>query len=172
MRVNCVYVSDWQWVEWAYSQTTPDARAVVVKNRALAYLSQHSPIRERRFRFECLWSDRVHTHIVRHHVGAEHYVGTQRPDRGGDTEPERRHALSVNAQWLINASHWRLCNRAWPATQLAFMRIRDEVARVDAELARVLVPNCVFQGGCPEMNGCGQYRTMIKLFADYPMGRS
>ena len=172
MKVTCIDVSDWKWVLWAYRSTTPDQRAVVIKDRARAYLSQHSPIRERHFRFECVWPDRVHTHIRTHHIGGEHYVGTQRPDRGGIAEPMRYHALSVNAQWLINTSHWRLCNRPWNDTQEAMVLIRDAVAEVDSALARVMVPNCVFQGGCPEPRPCGYYRDMLELYRGYPMRRS
>jgi hypothetical protein len=172
MKVKCVFMSEWRWVEWAYTQTTADGHAVEIKDRALAYLSQHSPIRERLFRFECVWPDRVHTHFVRHHIGANHYVSTQRPDRKGNPEPERRHALSVNAQWLINVSHWRLCRKAWDDTSAAFELIREAVQELDPALSRVMVPNCVFQGGCPEgRRGCGQYEAMIKKYDNYPIRR-
>jgi hypothetical protein len=35
----------------------------------------------------------------------------------------------------------------------------------EPEVSDVLVPNCIYRGGCPEMNGgCGWYTQMVKKY--------
>ncbi len=79
-------------------------------------LSEHSPIR--RMKFYWRWKDLkswVSVHMVRHKIGIEHWVSTQRSDRTGVSRDELPQGALVNhaceaddAQALINISRKRL----------------------------------------------------------------
>lgn len=129
-------------------------------------LSEHSPIR--RIKFYWRWKGLkswVSVHFVRHKYGIEHWVSTQRTDRTGvnrDELPQSslvNHACEANAQALINISRKRLCNCASKETREAWQAVKDEVARVEPELASCMVRECVYRGFCPEMFGCGYDKT-------------
>lgn len=79
-------------------------------------MSEHSPIR--RIKIYWRWKDIkywVSVHIVRHKIGIEHWVTTQRTDRTGVNRDEStqesfvNHACEADAQALINMSRKRLC---------------------------------------------------------------
>jgi hypothetical protein len=129
-------------------------------------LAEHSPIRIIRFTWR--WKDLpywVSTHFVRHKIGIEHWVSTQRTDRTGierDQLPQNapvNHMCEADAQALINISRKRLCRQAAQETREAWMQVRDEVQKIDPVLASVMVPECVYRGFCPEMNPCGYAET-------------
>lgn len=62
----------------------------------------------------------------------------------------------INAQSLIDMSKLRLCNQASPETRQVFSAIKDEIAKVDPELAAMMVRKCVYRGGlCGESRCCG-----------------
>ena len=125
-------------------------------------LAEHSPIRKIRFawRWENLpyW---VSVHFVRHKIGIEHFVKTQRTDRTGVDRAELPQASPVNheceadAQALINISRRRLCSCASPETREAWQLVKDAVAECEPELASCMVRVCVYRGFCPEVFGCG-----------------
>lgn len=135
------------------------------KKKILA--AEHSPIRKLRFRvvFTHLpyW---VSVHFVRHKLGVEHFVQTQRDDRNPDRVVSRdelpqgapvRHVMDVNAAALIQISRKRLCCQASPETRAAWQLVKDELIRMgETELAAYMIPECVHQHGCPEMKGCGR----------------
>ena len=125
-------------------------------------LSEHSPIR--RIKFYWRWVDLkswVSVHFVRHKFGIDHWVTTQRTDRTGINRDELpqgalvNHAAEANAQALINISRKRLCNCASKETREAWQAVKDEVAKVEPELAECMVRECIYRGFCPEMFGCG-----------------
>jgi hypothetical protein len=66
--------------------------------------AEHSPIRELWFGIKMEIPYWVSVHFVRHHIGVNHYVQTQRTDRTGinrDELPQGEivsHIMSVNAQ--------------------------------------------------------------------------
>lgn len=109
-------------------------------------------------------SNRVHTHLVRSHVGFTPWVETQRPDRHG-VEGLRNMSILCNAEALINLAQKRLCGKAWPETREVVSRIRDEVEKIDPELAAVMQPRCVWEGRCRQVKPCGFY-TDQKLKGD------
>ena len=109
-------------------------------------MSEHSPIR--RMKFYWRWKDLpyfVSTHMVRHKIGIEHFVSTQRSDRTGidrNNLPQSNpvnHACEADAQALINISRKRLCNCASKETREAWQLVKDEVAKVEPELANCIV---------------------------------
>lgn len=129
-------------------------------------LSEHSPIR--RIKFYWRWKDLkywVSVHIVRHKIGIEHWVTTQRTDRTGidrNDIPQGalvNHACEADAQALINISRKRLCSCASPETRAAWQKVKDEVSKTEPELASCMVKECIYRGFCPEMFGCGYDKT-------------
>lgn len=130
------------------------------------YQWEHSPSRTQMF-----WvvmediPTKVSVHLVRHAaVGQQHYVMSNRPDRGGagDDIVTRNspvnHRMLLNAQHLIDMSRKRLCYKASKETRLVMTMIRNAVEEIDADLALYMVPNCVYRGGyCCEPRPCGNY---------------
>lgn len=125
-------------------------------------LAEHSPIRQIivKWKWHNLMSW-VSVHFVRHKMGIEHFVSTQRTDRTGvnrDVAPQATpvdHECFANAQALIFISRKRLCNQASPETRAAWKMVVDAVAEHEPELASVCVPECVYRGFCPEFKPCG-----------------
>jgi hypothetical protein len=126
------------------------------------YRTEHSPIRARMFWIELpAIPTFVSVHLVRHKVGAEHFVQSMRDDRGGagDDVVTRNtpvnHGLLANAQALITMSRKRLCYNASGKTVATWRRLRKAMVEVDADLARFMVPECVYRNGvCPEFREC------------------
>ena len=131
-------------------------------------LAEHSPIRK--IRFSWRWyrlKSWVSVHFVRHWLGIEHWVSTQRTDRTGvdrDESPQKTpvlHECEANAQALINISRRRLCGQASAETRAAWREVKAEVEKVDPILASVMVPECIYRGFCPEWekNCCSYVNT-------------
>ena len=129
-------------------------------------LAEHSPIRIIEFVIKIrdipYW---VHTHLVRHKIGIEHFVSTQRTDRTGIDRTQIPqgalvdHMIKVNAQALITISRKRLCNQASPETREVWRAVVNAVKAVEPELASCCVRECVYRGFCPEMKCCGFFGT-------------
>ena len=125
-------------------------------------MAEHSPIRKLKFSWRWInlpyW---VSVHFVRHKVGIEHFVKTQRTDRTGTDRSELpqgapvSHECEADGQALINISRKRLCACASPETTAAWKLVKDAVAQVEPELASCMVRECVYRGFCPEMFSCG-----------------
>lgn len=129
-------------------------------------MSEHSPIR--RMKFYWRWNgikSWVSVHMVRHKIGIEHFVSTQRSDRTGINRDELpqgslvNHACEADAQALINISRKRLCNCSSKETRDAWNDVLAEVAKAEPELASCCVRECVYRGFCSEMFSCGYDKT-------------
>ena len=125
--------------------------------------AEHSPIRELWFGIKMEIPYWVSVHFVRHHIGVNHYVQTQRTDRTGSDRNEKRqdeivsHIMSINAQELINMSHKRLCKQASKETQEVMREIVRQVITLAPYMKNVLVPLCAYRNGkCTEMFPCKQ----------------
>lgn len=128
--------------------------------------AEHSPIRSLIFNFKITnvksW---VVTHLVRHHVGVEKWVRTQRTDRTGvnrDELPQGEEIemeIEANTQALINMSRKRLCNQASPETRQVMEAMKEEVSKHDKFVAEVMVKECIYRGYCPEMWSCNYDKT-------------
>lgn len=128
-------------------------------------VARHSPIRELCFSYVIrdipYW---VSVHLVRHHVGIQHYVQSQRNDRQSnydrnkapqDTPVTMR--ITLNAESLMNLANKRLCAKASPETREVVQRMCALAEKVMPELHGLLVPMCEYHGGiCHEINGCGK----------------
>lgn len=129
-------------------------------------ISEHSPIRA----ISIVWKwenlkSWVATHWCRHKW--ECYIKTQRSDRTGVNRDKLPQDAPVdftgeaNSQQLIDTFRKRLCRMASVETRRRAEDLKDKIAEVEPELARVLVPNCVYRCGCPEMQSCGYYDRLI-----------
>lgn len=88
--------------------------------------------------------------------------------------------LLINAQSLIDMAKLRLCLQAAPETRQVFNDLRAEIAKVDPELANMMVRKCVYRGGlCGESRCCGfnqtdnfkaEMRNYASLFSDKQRG--
>lgn len=127
------------------------------------YKSEHSPIRSQLFkvRMENIPTF-VSVHLVRHHVGVDHWVRSNREDRGGNGKADRdtpvTHLMILNAQALISMARKRLCNKASEETRDVMYAIRDGVSRVDFALASAMVPDCVYRHQCHELKPCNTHK--------------
>lgn len=133
--------------------------------KAKMLLAEHSPIRlveyDGIWDFIKMW---VTTHLVRHHIGVEKFVATQRVDRNPDLAGldrdeipqglENTMMISANAQSLINMSRKRLCSCASPETREAWKAMLAEIEKVDPVLVSKCVPECIYRGFCPEFDRC------------------
>lgn len=64
--------------------------------------------------------------------------------------------LFLNAQSLIDMAKLRICLQAHKETREIFNIMREEVNKVDPELASMMVRKCVYRGGiCGEPRCCG-----------------
>lgn len=129
-------------------------------------MAEHSPIRKLKISWK--WYDLkywVSVHFVRHKIGIEHWVSTQRTDRTGTNRDELlqsslvKHEAEANAQAIINISRKRLCMCASPETRQAWKKVLEEIKKVEPELASVCVRECVYRGFCPEFISCGYHKT-------------
>ena len=132
--------------------------------------AEHSPIRELWFGVKMEIPYWVSVHFVRHHIGVNHYVQTQRNDRQNEYDrtqaPQEEmvsHIMSLNAQELIFMAHKRLCTQASKETREVMQMICDEVIKVAPYMKDVLVPLCGYRNGkCTELFPCGKYKQYLE----------
>lgn len=125
--------------------------------------SEHSPIRELWFGIRMTIPYWVSVHFVRHHIGVNHYVQSQRNDRQSAYDRNKApqdelvsHIMSVNGAELVQMAHKRLCGQASVETRTIMQMIVDEVLKTNPEFKSVLVPLCDYRNGkCTEFNCCG-----------------
>ena len=130
-------------------------------------LAEHSPIRDISIKWR--WTDMPHwvtVHWVRHKW--EKFVRTQRSDRTGipreklpQDEPQT-FVGEANIQHLIDTWRKRLCKQASFETRTYAEDFKEKLHAIEPEIADVLVPNCVYRGGCPEMACCGLWNEFCK----------
>ena len=128
-------------------------------------VARHSPIRELNFSFVIrdipYW---VSVHLVRHHVGFQPYVQSQRNDRQNDYDRTKAPQdtpvtmrLTLNAEALLNLANKRLCMKASPETREVVQRMCALAEKVMPEFKGLFVPMCEYHGGrCDEVQPCGK----------------
>jgi hypothetical protein len=159
-KINVEKVASRSFIDRACSFT--EGKGIKVKDYKKMYLSEHSPIRTQLFWVEMLNIPTfVSVHLVRHKIGVEHYVRSNRKDRGGDSNADRNtpinHAMLINAQALINISKDRLCFKASKETRGVVEAIKEAVRQVDPELAECMIKKCEYRGKCHEFKSCGYF---------------
>ena len=128
-------------------------------------VARHSPIRELRFSYVIrdvpYW---VSVHLVRHHVGFQPYVQSQRNDRQNDYDRTKAPQgtpvtmrVTLNAEALLNLANKRLCAKASPETREVVQRMCALAEKVMPEFKGLFVPMCEYHGGrCDEVQPCGK----------------
>lgn len=131
-------------------------------------IAEHSTIRS--ISVKWVWESMKHwvtVHWVRHKW--EKFVRTQRSDRTGIDRDELRQdepqdfTGEANAQHLIDTWRKRLCYMASDETRQYAEDFKMALHEVEPEIADVLVPNCIYRCGCPEMQGCGRFAAHPEL---------
>lgn len=155
---------DWEWCKTCTLNTVGKKSVTSPteewKKKLIA--SEHSPLRELWFGIKMTVPYWVSVHFVRHHIGCNHYVQSQRNDRQGEydrtTAPQGEyvnHIMSINAQELVFMAHKRLCNQASPETRQIMSMICSEIIKTNPEFKDFLVPLCEYRNGlCTEFYPC------------------
>lgn len=126
-------------------------------------IAEHSPIR--RISVSWVWQgikSWIATHWSRHKW--ECFISTQRTDRTGtprDKLPQDAPVIfegEANVQALIDTMRKRLCRQADAETRAYAEDFKAALHEIQPEISDVLVPNCVYRCGCPEMQPCGVYK--------------
>lgn len=126
--------------------------------------ARHSPIRRLWFSFYLEIPYWVSVHLVRHNIGCQPYVKSQRNDRQSDYDrtkaPQDQQVCmiwDINGEELMTIANKRLCNQASKETQEVVRQMCSLVLETNPEFFFCLVPACVRQGGiCYEMKPCGK----------------
>ena len=160
MEITVTKITDKSLADLACSYTV--GGEVKVKNMMKLYLSEHSPIRTQMFAIEMKGIPTfVSVHLVRHKIGVEHFVKSNRPDRGGDGAADRNtpvnHLMVLNAMALISMARKRLCFKSSEETRLVMEAIKGELYKVDKELSFCMMPDCEYRHGCFEFTSCGYW---------------
>lgn len=124
----------------------------------------HSPIRTVTYRVYVKdvpsW---VTVHFVRHHVGVQFYVKSQR-HKGRENEPQGElidMMFDINAHAMINMAKARMCYKAAVETRQVMTELRRSLLEVgddyDKMLGEVLIPSCEWYHRCFEPSTCGRY---------------
>lgn len=169
-------------VKGSWQEVVDDCRATVGKDelgkepseefKRGILIAEHSPIRALivRWKWEKIKSW-VATHWVRHIWSS--FVQTQRSDRTGVKRDKLPQDAPVNFRGEANAQHlidtWRkrLCFQASPETRQYAEDFKLALLKTEQELADVLVPNCVYRCGCPEMDSeCKVWRKFCEWCLD------
>lgn len=125
----------------------------------------HSPIRTLMFTIRLTIPYFVSVHLVRHKIGIEHYVQSQRNDRQHNYDRELApqnamvsHIIDVNAEQLMFMANRRLCGQADPTTRFLMTHICMECEKVNPEFKGLFVPMCEKLHECPELKPCGYWQ--------------
>lgn len=161
---------DWEWCKTCTLNTVgkKSLTAPTKEWKEKLIKSEHSPLRELWFGILMEIPYYVSVHYVRHHIGVNHYVQTQRNDRQDNYDRTKApqdaivsHIMSVNAQELVFMSHKRLCRQADPFTRAVMQEIVRQVVELCPEFKEVLVPLCEYRNGkCSEFFPCGRTKNI------------
>ena len=135
--------------------------------KLLILIAEHTPIRNLHIRWKWFnipsWCA---THWVRHMWYS--LVSTQRPDKTGTKRSDPNTPVTfigeANPQNLIDSWRKRLCYQASDLTRQYAEDFKRTIYTQDPYVSRVLVPNCIYRGGCPESNTCGFYDKFTSLY--------
>ncbi len=135
--------------------------------------AEHSPIRTLMFTIRLTIPYFVSVHLVRHKIGIEHYVQSQRNDRQSNYDRELApqnimvsHIIEVNAEQLMFIARRRLCGQADPTTRYVTAQLCREIEKVNPEFKDFLVPMCYYRHECPEFKSCGLWEGVKNVQSD------
>lgn len=157
---------DWLWCKTCTLNTVGKKCVATPSKDWMVKLveSEHSPLRELWFGIKMEIPYWVSVHFVRHHVGVNHYVQSQRNDRQDKYDrtsaPQGEmvsHIMSINAQALVHMAHKRLCLQASPETREVMQEICRQIIELQPQFKSVLVPLCKYRNGkCTEFFPCNK----------------
>ena len=109
----------------------------------------------------------METHKKKH--GVYVWLGTARPDRTdaipGEYSREQLvpFVMKLTTRAIKEISHYRMCKKAEKPTRDFMALFKAELCQIEPELAKHLVPLCVFRGGiCTEFNSCQNKKGDLK----------
>lgn len=99
--------------------------------------------------------DRVHDHLVRHHIINEFYTcGSSRPDLKFANHGEFRNvSFYLPLKRALEIYEIRLCGKAWIKTFNFFDILAGYLEDLEPALRGLLLPKCAYHGYCTE-GGC------------------
>jgi len=131
----------------------------------------HSPLRAVLYRIYVenvkSW---VTVHYVRHHIGVQFYVKSQRDDRKNDPMVDRGAArqdteismmFDINANSLLTMAQARLCLKASPETRDVMKAIKHQLFEgdeYDEIVGNAMQPPCGWYEKCFEPQPCGKVK--------------
>ena len=131
---------------------------------------KHSPIRTLMFTIQMTIPYYVSTHFVRHKIGVEHFVQSQRNDRQDlydrNVAPQGAmvsHVMDINAEQLMFMANRRLCGMADITTRYVMTKICSKVMKSNPEFIGHLKPMCEVLHECPEFKPCGHWDCINKV---------
>lgn len=133
-------------------------------------ISEHDPIRDIIIKFR--WQDIFYwvamhykTHIWRSRTDSQRNDRQERYDRNKAPQDTPVDFIGdPNTQHLIDTSRKRLCFQAAKETREYWEDLKVTVRDVgEEEISDVMVPNCVYRCGCPEMRTCGYWQHLIRV---------
>ena len=136
-------------------------------------LSEHSSDRSVVYRIYCKDVPYyTHVHFVRHHVGINFNVMSQRHDKERKDRPQGSLIdmfFDANVQALVNISRKRLCYKADEISQDLIKKLKSELIyagdEYDKVLGKLLMRPCSwYLGYCAEPHCCGRVPGVINLF--------
>lgn len=163
MQIKVEKITDGQLMRKACSYTiNAESKMTLAK----IYKCEHSPMRTQMFIVEMIDIPTfVSVHFVRHKVGVEHFVKSNRDDRGGNEVVDRNtpvnHMMFCNAESLITMARKRLCYKAHEQTIVVMNEIKREISKIDPDLGMFMVKQCLYRNGCNELNTCGWFSKLL-----------
>jgi hypothetical protein len=156
MKVKVNKLTDYSLMKEAMEFTSGRDIKLNRANMEWMYDAEHSPIRTQLFVVKMYEIPTyVSVHFVRHKVGIEHFVKSNRDKNIPiDRNTPVNHMMVLNSHALMNMSHDRLCKTADKVTVQVMNMIKGEIQAVDSILANFLIPKCEYRGKCPERRGC------------------
>ena len=131
-------------------------------------ISEHDPIRDIIVKFR--WSDikywiamHFKTHVWRSRTNSQRNDRQTEYDR--DEAPQKAPVDFIgdpNVQHLIDTSRKRLCFQASPETREYWEDLKATLRLYESEISDVMVCNCVYRCGCPELRTCGYWAKLVK----------
>ena len=103
------------------------------------------------------------THVWRSRVDSQRNDRQERYDREKAPQDAPVDFIGdANVQHLIDTMRKRLCYQASPETREYAEDLKATIHDVEPEISDVLVPNCVYRCGCPELRCCGCWERLVK----------
>jgi len=115
----------------------------------------------------------VTVHYVRHHIGVQFYVKSQRTDRAGQQDHTDRNdapqgtpidmMFDINANAILTMAQARLCKQAAGETRDVFRALKTELLQgdeYDEIVGMAMQPPCEWYGKCFEPSPCGKIKLL------------